>query len=149
MNIFFGSFRLLSFFLQKYYKLRWTARKEKTRLKISLQDHEASVSQKYESKLLHIYVLNYFLTADRSCRETLTIHAFGRIRNRRNFPSKTAILPFSNISVPRIIDQFGRKRCHKKRKDVNYQILYDFFQKTLLYMNGRLSKIHVFARHCR
>ena len=72
-------------------------RKEKTRLKISLQDREASVSQKKESKLLHIYVLNYFLTADRSCRETLTIHAFGRIRNRRNFPSKTAILPFSNL----------------------------------------------------
>ena len=37
----------------------------------------------------------------------------GRIQNRRHFPSKTAILPISNIfqrlTVPRIIDQFGRK----------------------------------------
>ena len=28
-----------------------------------------------------------------------------------------------------IIDQFGSKRCQKKRKDVDYQLLLDFFQK--------------------
>ena len=48
-------------------------------------------------------------------------------RNRRHFPSMRAICRFSNIlqrlTVPRIIDQFGRKRCQKKRKDVNYELL--------------------------
>ena len=43
-----------------------------------------------------------------------------------------------------IIDQFGRKRCQKTRKDVSYQLLSDFFQKCvvlLFFMNGGLSKI--------
>ena len=31
--------------------------------------------------------------------------------------------------MPRIIDQFGRKRCQKKRKDVKYKILSEFTQK--------------------
>ena len=31
--------------------------------------------------------------------------------------------------MPRIIDQFWRKRCQKKRKDVGYKLLYEFFQK--------------------
>ena len=106
--------------------------------------------KKNESTLLHTFVLNKFLTANslfrikcfwksscRSCKLTSSRFfrhllrpnwsIFGRIRNRRHFPSKTATLPFSNIfqrfTVPRIIDQFGRKRCQKKRKDVNYQLL--------------------------
>ena len=33
------------------------------------------------------------------------------------------------LTVPRIIDQFGRKRCQKKRKEVEYKLLQDFFQK--------------------
>ena len=40
---------------------------------------------------------------------------------------ETSILPFSYIfqrlTVPRIIDQFGLKRCLKKRKYVSYQLL--------------------------
>ena len=28
-----------------------------------------------------------------------------------------------------MIDQFERKRCQKKRKDVDYKLLYEFFQK--------------------
>ena len=32
-------------------------------------------------------------------------------------------------TVVRMIDQFGRKRCQKKRKDVDYKILEEFFQK--------------------
>ena len=32
-------------------------------------------------------------------------------------------------SVARIIDQFARKRCQKKRKDVGYKLLLEFFQK--------------------
>ena len=48
-------------------------------------------------------------------------------RNRRYFPSKTANCRFSNIIqrliVPRIADQFGRKRCQKNRKDVEYRLL--------------------------
>ena len=31
--------------------------------------------------------------------------------------------------MPRIIDQFGHKRCQKKRKDVDYKLLKEFFQK--------------------
>ena len=45
----------------------------------------------------------------------------------------TAICRSSNIiqrvTVPRIIDRYGRKRCQKKRKDVNYELLEEFFQK--------------------
>ena len=31
--------------------------------------------------------------------------------------------------MPQIIDQYERKRCQKKRKDLSYQLLSDFFQK--------------------
>ena len=51
---------------------------------------------------------------------------FGRIRNRRHFPSRTAIFRWSSIlerlTVPRTIDQFGRKRCQKKRKDTGCKL---------------------------
>ena len=44
-----------------------------------------------------------------------------------------AICRFSNIiqrlTVPRLIGQLERKRCQKKRKDVNYKFLTEFFQK--------------------
>ena len=54
-------------------------------------------------------------------------------RNRRHFPSRTANCQFSNIlqrlTVPRIIDQFWRKRCQMKRKDVDYKLLNEFFQR--------------------
>ena len=31
--------------------------------------------------------------------------------------------------MPRILDQFGRKKCKKKRKDMSYRLLKQFFQK--------------------
>ena len=31
--------------------------------------------------------------------------------------------------MPQIIDQFGHKRCPKKRKDGDYKLLYEFYQK--------------------
>ena len=44
-------------------------------------------------------------------------------RNRRHFPSKTTIYRCSSnlqkLTVTRKIDQFGRKRCQKKRKDLS------------------------------
>ena len=43
--------------------------------------------------------------------------------------------------MARIIDQFVRKRYQKKRKDVDYKFLKELFKNTLLFMNGRLSKI--------
>ena len=46
----------------------------------------------------------------------------------KNFPSlflKEALL----LTVTWIIDQFERKICQKKRKDVSYQLLEEFFQK--------------------
>ena len=33
------------------------------------------------------------------------------------------------LTLPRMIDQFGRKMCQMKRKDVSYQLLLEFFQK--------------------
>ena len=44
-------------------------------------------------------------------------------RNRQHLPSMRAIC---RLTVPRIIDQFGCKRCQKKRKDVDYQLLKSF-----------------------
>ena len=32
-------------------------------------------------------------------------------------------------AVVQIIDQFGRKRCQKKRKEIDYKLLKKFFQK--------------------
>ena len=54
-----------------------------------------TASQKHESTLLHAYVLNEFLIAERLC----TTKYFWKM------------------------DQFWRKRCPKKRKDVSYQLL--------------------------
>ena len=49
------------------------------------------------------------------------------------------ILPnVERLTVLRIVDQFGRKTCQKKRKNVIHQLL---FKNILLYMNGRQSKI--------
>ena len=54
-------------------------------------------------------------------------------QNRWHFPSIAAICRFSNIlqrlTVPQIFDQFGLKRCQKKRKDVDYK--QNIFEKTL------------------
>ena len=56
-----------------------------------------------------------------------------KIRNRRQFPSIAAICRLSNIfqrlTLPRVIDQFGRKRCQKKREDVEDKLIKEFFQK--------------------
>ena len=53
--------------------------------------------------------------------------------NRKHFPSMTAICLLSNIfqrlTLPRVIDQFGRKRCQKKREDVEDKLIKEFFQK--------------------
>ena len=53
--------------------------------------------------------------------------------NRRHFPLKAAICRFPNIlqrlTVPRMIDQFVRKQCQKKPKDMDYNLLDEFFQK--------------------
>ena len=61
----------------------------------------------------------------------VNIIVLGGIRNWRRFPSKIVIWRFSNIfqrlTLPRIIDQVGRKRCQKKCKDVSFQLLYKFF----------------------
>ena len=37
--------------------------------------------------------------------------------------------------VPLIIDQFRRKRCQKKRKDVSYQLLKEFFSRIPVLLN--------------
>ena len=54
-------------------------------------------------------------------------------RNQQHFASIRAICRFSNIlqrvTVPRIVDQFGRKRCQKKRNEMKHKLRYEFFQK--------------------
>ena len=73
-------------------------------------------------------------------------------RNRRHFPLKTANCRFPNIfqrlTVPRIIDQFWRKRCQKKRKDVNYKLIYNFFQKYFVVHERWAVKISVSTCVC-
>ena len=40
------------------------------------------------------------------------------------------ILPnVQRLTAPLILGRFGRKSCQKKREDVNYQFLWEFFQK--------------------
>ena len=36
---------------------------------------------------------------------------------------------FQRLTVPQKVDQFGRKGCQTKRKDVSYELLSEFFQK--------------------
>ena len=67
------------------------------------------------------------------------------LQYQRHFPSITVIWRFSNIlqrltavTVPRIIDQFGRKRYRKKRLDVNYKLLHGF-QKIYFLVHERLA----------
>ena len=45
--------------------------------------------------------------------------------------------------MPQKVDQFGRKRYQKKRKNVDYKLPKDFFKNILLYMKGRLSRIRL------
>ena len=70
-------------------------------------------------------------------------------RNQRHFSSITVICPFSTIlqrlAMPRIMVQFGRKKCQKKRKDVNYQLLHDFFHKYFLCTNCGLCSVHMYV----
>ena len=47
-----------------------------------------------------------------------------------------------SLTVPQKIDQFGRKRCKKKRKDVSYQLIIQNFQNIVLHISGGLSKIN-------
>ena len=67
--------------------------------------------------------------------EAQWVWTFVRNRNLRHSPSKTTICRCSSIfqrltaAVTRIIDQFGRKWCKKKCKDLSYQLLREFFHK--------------------
>ena len=42
--------------------------------------------------------------------------------------------------MTRIIDQLGRKRCQKKRKDVDYKLLLEFFQKLFVLLEQSAVK---------
>ena len=88
------------------------------------------------------------------------MHENGKIAVFEGKRRRFRILPkVYNLTVSRIINQCGRKRCQKKRKDVSCQFK-EFFKNILLFMNGWQSKIwlvhtygvryiHVFARQCR
>ena len=97
-----------------------------------------------------MYVLTEFFKAEGSCTakyfwktltEICTPHLYASFgiffvqigSKSTTFSSIAAICRFANIlqrlTAPRIIDQFGRKSCQKKRKDMNYELLYEFAQK--------------------
>ena len=45
------------------------------------------------------------------------------------FLRRQLIVDFQTYFMTQIINQFWRKMCQKKRKDVDYKLLYKFFQK--------------------
>ena len=45
-----------------------------------------------------------------------------------------------SFTVPRIIDQFGRKRCQKKRKDLKR-----FFLKNILFCMSKIMSLHTYV----
>ena len=68
-------------------------------------------------------------------------------RNRIHFPSMTAICRFSNmVTVTRIKDRFGCKRCQKKRKDVDFKLLLEFSKKYLV-VHKRLAVKNSFSTY--
>ena len=96
--------------------------------------------KKFEKQLLEVYSPYLYASFGTFCVQISQlvkaqwVFKFSKeFRNRQHFPSKPAICRCSSIlqrlTVPRIIDQFWRKRCQKKRKDMGYNLLQDFFQK--------------------
>ena len=71
--------------------------------------------------------------------------------NIPHFHSITGIFRFSKtlqrLTLPRIIDQFGRERYRKKRKDVDCKVLQEFFRNILLYIHERLAVINSFSTY--
>ena len=110
------------------------------RLEIQENSDIYNALQKDESTLLHKYVLNKLLTADQSCTAKIFLkkllknrvspnpdasfgtfyvqigQLFGRIRNRLQFPSKIAILPFfqtffkDSLSLEKLTILYQKKR---------------------------------------
>ena len=115
-------------------------------------------NQNKPSGASHTYVVNEFLTANCSCKtkyfwknsyRRYASFAFKLLNYSRHIESlsnrknseiddifhrwerfgdfQTYLL--QRLAVPRIFDQFGRERCQKKRKEVDYKRLKEFFQK--------------------
>ena len=90
----------------------------------------------------------FCVTIGRSVAAQRVLKHSEEFRNRRHFPSMTAICRFSNIlqrlTVPRIIDQFRLKGAKRSVK-IWAATFYDNFPKNILRnMNCRLSKIRSF-----
>ena len=79
------------------------------------------------SRLLLAPFVSKLVNYTRHCESLNNPEQSEEFQNRRYFPWKTANCRFSNIlqrlTVPLIIDQFHCKRCQKKRKDVDYDLL--------------------------
>ena len=71
---------------------------------------------------------NEFSSVDRGLPTSLRFIKQSEEFRNRNFPSIAAICRFPNVfqrlTVPRMIDRFGPKRCQKKRKDMDYKHTY-------------------------
>ena len=53
------------------------------------------------------------------------------------------------LTLPRKIDQFGRKRCQKKRKDVGYKLIQEFFSKKnfCTWTVSKIRSLHTYVMH--
>ena len=89
-----------------------------------------------------MYVLNDFFPVHSSWRKNIfgtfcvqidqlfeSQWAFEIVVLKENVADLEILPNVQRLTVPLIIDQFGRKRCQKKRKDLSYQLLQEFFQK--------------------
>ena len=86
--------------------------------------------------LLYKFIVNYWRHSE-SMKIDKSVLSKEKFRRFQNSSERLK----THFAVTRIIDQFGRKRCQKKRKYVDHKLLNEFFQKNILsYMNDRLSK---------
>ena len=97
----------------------------------------------FEKKSIEYVVDIFTLLLAHFASKLVNYSRHGRISKSTTFSIATICLfpkIFQILTVPRMIDQFGRKRCQQKRKDVATNFWKNFFKNILLYMNGRPSK---------
>ena len=83
----------------------------------------------FEKALIDFYRPHFYVSFGTFCVQIGTVNheTFGSIPTPTTFSFDSSnLLIFKYIqrlTVPRIIDRFGRKRCQKKRKNVEYKLL--------------------------
>ena len=85
----------------------------------------------------------FFFEAKKIIRSTMSLKIFKRIPKSKTFSFDNSDLSIFGHTVPRIIDQFGRKRCQKNIKMCTTNSFTSFFKNILLYTNCGMSKMHL------